>query len=284
MSENNVDEQVEDKFGADADPMETEDAANSDLAESALAEAEEDSEKSAEESAEKPEDQVPLSKYMGVKTSAREARDEAQAAKIEAAELRGKMAGMQERQVTEAELSPMQALMKEQDVDDVDHLDISAGKAIALAKQEVKWDAAQAAKTTAADAETTRQGDLQTQQVAAKEKDRGDGLGYGDIVDMGEKFLTEGDKLDIRNSKEPFETAYSRCLRAIQERGDDSTKKTLQENLARKTKESAADDPPNKGAADEDETDDEEVDDNHIVNPRLRALTADHIAGGSGAG
>ncbi len=281
IEEKQVDEQVEDKFGTDVDPMETEDAASSDLAESALAEAE----KSAEESAEKPEDRPSVADHAKLREQRREARGEAQTAKIEAAELRGRLAGMQERQVVEAELSPMQALMKEQGVGDVDDLDISAGKAIALAKQEVKWDAAQAAKTTAADAETTRQGNLDVQHKTAKNEDRGEGLDYGTIVDMGEKFLTAGDRLDIQNSKEPFELAYRRCLRAIQESTDESTKKTLQENLARKTKEPVDDDTSEKKkkkvAVDEDETDDEETE--PISNPRLAALAAETVGGGTNA-
>ena len=272
-----VDEQVEDTFGTDVDPLKYEDSANSDLAEETLADADETS----KESAEKPEDRPSVADHAKLREQRREARDEATAAKIEAAELRGKMAGMQERQVVEAELSPVQVRMKEQGITDEADLDLTTGETMKLMRQEHKWENAQSAKTTAATTETERQDVLLAQQAVANEKDHGDGLDYGTIVDMGEKFLTDGEKLDIRDNKEPYDLAYSLCLRAIQERGDESTKKVLQENLARKTKETVEDDPKKPDKPNEDETNDEEIE--PISNPRLAALAADAVGGGTNA-
>lgn len=272
-----VDEQAEDKFGTDADPVEDQDAASADLAEEALA----DTEESSEVSEEKPEDQVPLSKYMGVKTSAREDREARHAAEVEAAELRGQMKGMQERQVVEAELSPVQTAMKEQGVETEVELALTTGETFKLMRQEQKWEAAQAAKTTAADAATTRQGEVATQEQAALAADRGEGLDFKTIQGLGYDLLSEGEKLDISKSDKPFDLAYGLMVRAISERGSDSTKTILQERLARKTKKAAEDPPKDPKTPSEDETDDEEDTTERIVNPRLAALTADAIAGGS---
>lgn len=275
--EKQVDEQVKDEFGTDADLLEDQDAASSDLAADALAEAEE----SSGESAEKPEDQVPLSKYMGQKTQAREDREARHAAELETAELKGRMAGMQERQVTEAELSPVQARMKEQGVTDEAELDLTTGETMKLMRLENKWDAVKTAKTTAVDAETTRKTEVASQQQAADDADHGEGLDFKTIQKTGYDLLTEGEKLDINKSDKPFDLAYGLMVRAISERGSDSTKKTLQENLARKTKESVEDDPKKPDKPSEDETDDEETE--HISNPRLAALAKETVGGGTNA-
>lgn len=285
MSENNVDEQVEDKFGTDVDPMEGQDAASSDLAEKALAEAEEGSEKPAEESAEKPEDRPTVETVAKLREQRRDERDARHAAELETAEIRGKMAGMQERQTVEATLSPVQTAMKEQGITSEAELDLTTGETMVLMRQEQKWEAAQTAKTTAADAETTRQSGLKTHFDTEVAMDRGEGLDYRTVIKMGEKFLNKYEMQQITESDNPYDTGYRLCIRAIRESGDESTKSILQERLARKTKESAEGDTSekkNKVVPDEDETDDEKGDE-PIANPRLRWLAAEQVGGGSGS-
>lgn len=279
MSEKQVDEQVEDKFGTDADLIEGQDAASSDLAEETLA----DTEESSEVPEEKPEDRPSVADHAKLREQRREARDEATAAKIEAAELRGQVKGMQERQVTEAEVSPIQTAMKKQGVDSEAELDLTTGETMMLMRQEQKWDSARTAKATAADAETVQQAKFQTQFKAEVAIDRGEGLDYKTVTELGQDLLTKGELVDVADSPNPYELGYKLCIRAIQERGDESTKSILQERLTRKTKKSAEGNPPEKPVTpSEDEKDGEEVDDNHIANPRLRALRDEAFAGGSG--
>lgn len=274
MSDENVDEQVEDKFGTDADPVDEQDADSAALAEEALEEvAHEKTSKPAEES----ENLPTVETVANLRKQRREEREGRHAAEIEAAELRGKLSAQTDAQVVEQELSPVQTLMKEQGVTDENELDISPGEAIRLARQDAKWETAQTAKKSAADTETTRQSEAVESHKAAQAVDRGEGLDYTSIETLGLPFLDDGDQLMISRSPEPFEEAYRRLVKAIQERGDESTKKILQERLARKTEKSVEDPPPEKPEDNKkNETDDEEE---QIVNPRLRALAADVVSG-----
>lgn len=274
MSDEKVDEQVEDKFGADVDPVDEQDADSAALAEEALEEAsDEKTSKPAEES----ENLPTVETVAKLRADRREDREALHKSEIEAAELRGKLSSLSDAKVSDQELSPIQALMKEQGVDSEGELDLTTGETMGLMRQETKWETAQTAKKTAADAESKRQTDLVEAHKTVQAVDRGEGLDWTSIETLGLPFLDDGDQLMINKSADPFEEAYRRCIRAIQERGDDSTKKILQERLARKNKKPVENPPPKEPEEpNENETDDEEE---QIVNPRLAALAAETVLG-----
>ena len=276
MDTEKMDEQVEEEvFGTDADPLEKEDSDNASLADATL-------EEISDESAEESENRPTVGAIAKLREQRREAQEETHQAQIVAAELRGRLAAQEERltqKAVEQELSPFEVAMKEQEVNNLDDLDISPGESLKLGRQQAKWEAAQEAKKSAETAKTIRDNELAGLFKAEQAKDRGEGLDYDTIIKMGMPLLSKGDEVDIENSPNLYEAGYRLCVRAIQERGDEATKKILQENLARKKTKHAGSDPPKKegGNTDEDETDNDE--DEPIVNPNLRHLVEGIFSG-----
>ena len=266
--ETKIDEQevVEDKFGTDESPLES-DAVDPALATEALDGVSDDPAKKADEA----EEMVPLSKYMGEKNARKEAENKVL---VQEAEQRGRDAERAEaaKLPVEQEKSPIQALMDEQEVTSEDELVITAVEALKLGRAQTKFENAQEAKKAAVASQEDKETQATTMRETAKAVDRGEGLDYDTIIDAGSQLLTKGENIDWQNSDTPFELGYKLCIRAILERGDESTKKTLQDNLARKTDTSVKDgDPPKK---EETVVADDVTSDEEIVNPRLKGLAA----------
>lgn len=223
------DEQLLNKeLGVDeeVDIVEEEQAAESteaELAEKALESSDEPAENA------EAEDQIPLSKYMGVKTKARDLE-------VENARLQGELAGIEKATVktvkTEQELSPVQREMAAQEVDSEDELDLTGAEAMKLMRQEQafekKQDDLKAAETTT---QTTQQTQAESYRAAIDNHDV-QGLDFKTIVTEGEKLLTKGEGVDINEMTDGFgEAVYVKCLNAIIRKGGDRAKE-LQELLA----------------------------------------------------
>jgi len=143
-------------------------------------------------------------------------RSRAQAAEIEAAELRGKLEilqGANEQNAAHAEVSPIQREMKKQEVDSLDDLDLTPGEMLRLGRQESAWEKAQATKAEAAEAEKAAvQTRIKSRNAAvAKHPD------WQTVIDVGEQHLTAGELLDLQNAGADFGiAAYEKCKAAAE--------------------------------------------------------------------
>lgn len=222
-----------------------------------------------DEPEEKPEDQVPLSKYMGEKNRARDAE-------LDNARLQGRLDEVEASRTQTAavqEKSPLELAMEEQGVTAKADLDLTTGETIEIMERQQAWKDRKAQNEVAQDTAAQL---LTTQQENGKAEysvERGEGLDIDTVVGIGENLLTNGEKLDIGQSPDRVKLAYNLCLKAIIARGDDKTKETFQKRLDARKPEPAKDDkdPPKK---DPDPDPDETTGDEEIANPRLRGLVA----------
>lgn len=123
------------------------------------------------------------------------------------------------------EKSPLEKLAEEDPDGDPDTQTL-----IAQSKWEQKQRDAAANHATTQQATTTRNEKIAASQVTAadtfSEAKVGMGVDFETVIAMGEKYLTEGEKLDIRNADadKVWDTAYRICRRAVLQSGKPDAK------------------------------------------------------------
>lgn len=163
-----------------------------------------------------------------------EYRRKARDAELETARLRGQIEATQ-TQVKPTEKSPIELAAEQQEVS-VDDVEISG----ALYKKQRAWekkqDAAETEQAAAKDRTALGQRSFQTASVEFSTAKVGVGLDLKTVIEMGEQYLTPGDKLDISRAKDPMKLAYQRCKRAILDSGTEEATLLQQRIDAHKSK------------------------------------------------
>ncbi len=149
---------------------------------------------------------VPLHKHTALRTRA-------QNAELEAAELKGRIAGMQETQTQAAPAAkdPLDVEIERQRTEGVADEDMNISPVVYRRhEQHVKQVDNAAAQAVAA-------GQLRIQQNASKTTAMAVHDDFNEVINAGQNHLTKGELLDIEGAGENFgETCYSKCKAAAE--------------------------------------------------------------------
>lgn len=164
---------------------------------------------------------VPVAVVAGLRDTLRQTREDV-------AKLQGQLKA---QTAPQPELSPLEARAKAEGIepDEV----VFDGK---LHKAQKKFDEAQAVavrKVDEADKLSETQRIASTQAQATMTDDQlGVGLGAQTIIGMGQKYLTEGDQLDVQKAgADCVKVAYRQCLQRIKEQGTNQEKELLEQRI-----------------------------------------------------
>jgi len=160
-------------------------------------------------------------------------RTRAQTAEVEAAELRGKIAGMQEATAKAAPpaVSPLDAEIARQAGDGVAEEDMTISPTI-YRKHEL-WKEQVANQKTETAAKTAKADVLENSRTASKAKH----ADWMDVVTAGQVHLTKGEVIDLEEAGADFgEFAYEKC-KAATERAKPKTDSSATENKPGKPEE-----------------------------------------------
>lgn len=214
----------------------------------------------AEALAESEETLVPL----GALTGLRERKNEVIAAKDQLIErLQGELASRETPESTAAVLSPAQKYIADHK-DDFDPEMEALPASVHLAQSEWETEQRKAASQKAeVEARKTKGQELYNQA-------KGQISDYDDIVEIGQGYLTPGDKLDISMAEDPAVELYKRCMkRTLDSNTGDATvlRKHLKTKLA--TKKPKATPKPETKQAEETQTEEETAAAEVPMNPHL---------------
>lgn len=138
-------------------------------------------------------------------------RERAQNAEIAAAKAQGALEALQGQQVATATISPIDAEIARQKAEGIEEEDMQISPAVIKADKLYERNQV----SMAAEADATRE--LGKAQVVSMNKSKGLHTDWTEITNAGDKLLSNGDLLDLREAGDNFgELAYSKCKAAIE--------------------------------------------------------------------